>query len=214
MATNKFRWSSFLGTRNRGGVNTHATLTPATVKNKQPIHLQMSATKTLCFKKNYRFWCEPIFKSRLRGWDHSRKLNCDSSFTINLNNFAIKQRHHEICTSQRHFIIYIWWLAKKLPDLSKGKVIYSCGEVLGGLQTILSPVSPTCTLKPDVAFTWLLLGEKFHSSMQLSQFLCYLWNTSCSCFSFLWVTPVAIGTHSHSVIQQVWQSPSQVLHSR
>lgn len=171
----------------------------------------MSATKTLSFvlRKNYRVWFEPVFKSMPRGQDHSRKLSWDSSFMINLNNPAIKQKHHEICTPQKHFIFYIWWLARKLSDLSRGRVTYSWMKLT---EDCLRPCLPLAQVRENTAFT-LLLGEKF--SMQLSQqFLCYLWNRSCSWFSFLWAMLVAVDTRSQSVIQQVWQSTSQVFHSR
>jgi len=52
----------------------------------------------------------------------------------------------------RCFVFYVWWLAKKLSHLSKGRVIYSHGEALGGQQTVLSPMSPTSTGKGKPCF--------------------------------------------------------------
>lgn len=78
------------------------------------------------------------------------------------------QRHHEICTSQRCFIFYIWWLAKKQSYLCQKIVIYSCGGVL--VSSILSLASPTITGKEKCWFyLTAILREKFHSSLQPSQ---------------------------------------------
>lgn len=110
-------------------------------------------------QKCYRVLLEPIFKSRLKGWDHSRKLNCDSSFTINLNTChkadIMKYAHHRDIL---YFIFYIWWLAKKLLYLCQEIIIYSCSGVLD--SSVLSLGSPTIRVRQNVASIWLLFYQK------------------------------------------------------
>lgn len=163
-------------------------------------------------QKSYRALFEPISKSRLKGWDHSRKLNCDSSFTINLSTCHKAKMSWNMHITEMFYILYMMISQKPIIFVSK-IVTHSCSGVLA--SSVLSLVSPITTDKAKCCFyLTTVLREKSPSSMQLSQFLFYLCSRSCSCFGFLWATQVTISTHSQPTMQQVWQSTSQVLHSR
>lgn len=125
MAANKFRWTSFPGTRSQGSICAHGTLTLATKRNQQHIHLQMSDTKTPCFlfKKSYRVLFEPIFKSRLKGWDQSRKLNCDSSLTINPNTCHKTKTSWNMHITEMFYILRMMISQKAIIFVSKNSYL-------------------------------------------------------------------------------------------
>lgn len=131
-------------------------------------------------QKSYKVSFEPIFKNRLKGWDPSKKLNCDSSLTINLNTCHKVKTSWNMHITEMFYILYMMISQKNYHICVKKIVIYSCSGVF-----VLSLVSPAISqVRQNVAFTWLYTRRKasfFHATfttislLSLQQILLLLW---------------------------------------